>query len=299
MVKILIIGSEGFIGKWVSAYYTAKAEVVTCDIVPSPTSPLHHLLSAEKSVGDILSTDTFDWCINCAGAASVGASLMTPRKDFELNTSLIADLLDGIRAHNPQCRFLNISSAAIYGNPTTLPINEKASCAPISPYGYHKYMAELLSQEYHQLFGLQTCSVRIFSAYGPGLSKQLLWDTFRKMQQNPDHITLYGTGEETRDYIYISDIVQQMDLILRNADFAGESINVANGRQISIKTVAHQIKECIAYPGAIGFNGQNRPGDPLFWEADISKVRELGYQQQVSFEEGVAQFTDWAKKYKA
>lgn len=296
MNNILIIGSEGFIGSHVGRFYVSRTETTTCDIVPSNYSRSHSLLEDEKHLKKLLSSKIFDLCINCAGAASVGASLNEPAHDFELNTSLVARLLNLLRRHNPKCRFLNISSAAVYGNPKQLPISEEAPVAPISPYGYHKRMAELLCEEYHRVFGLRTCSIRIFSAYGPRLRKQLLWDTYRKMQTTPDHITLSGTGRETRDFIFISDILQQIELVRQYAVFEGGIYNVANGEQITIREIATLMKNALQYPGEISFNGAGRPGDPLYWEADIAKVNELGYNQQVSIETGIRTYVEWAKK---
>ena len=97
----------------------------------------------------------------------------------------------------------------------------------MSPYGLHKHMAEELCEYYNRIHGYRIRSIRIFSAYGNGLRKQLLWDIYQKYQ-NTGRIELFGTGEETRDFIHVSDIVRAIELILAY-DGPENVINVANG----------------------------------------------------------------------
>ena len=98
-------------------------------------------------------------------------------------------ILVAIRDRNSSCKFINFSSAAVYGNPKFLPITENSVCKPLFPYGFHKLQSELLLTEYYNFFGLKTCSLRVFSAYGPLLKKQLFWDLYQKAIQN-DTISL-------------------------------------------------------------------------------------------------------------
>ena len=101
----------------------------------------------------------------------------------------------------------------------------------------HKLMAEQICQEFNRFWGIRTCCLRIFSAYGPRLKKQLLWDIYQKIKKN-DELVLYGTGNETRDFIYISDIIRIIDMVIQKAEFRGEALNIANGKQIKIKDIA-------------------------------------------------------------
>ena len=93
-----------------------------------------------------------------------------------LNVSNVFKQLDAIRKFQPGCKYINLSSAAVYGNPESLPISEDHHLDPISPYGNHKKMAEEVCADFYTNYRIPTCSLRIFSAYGAGLQKQLFWD---------------------------------------------------------------------------------------------------------------------------
>lgn len=295
-MKILIIGSKGFIGSHGVEYLSKKNEVWQCDIVVDYTTPNYLLLDATNAnYEEIFSTTDFDVCINCSGAASVPDSIKHPQRDFVLNVYNVFKQLDAIRKFNPTCKYINLSSAAVYGNPETLPVNENQSLAPISPYGKHKKMAEEIGQEFYNDFGIKTCSLRIFSAYGPGLKKQLFWDLYHK-QKNTNNITLFGTGKETRDFIYISDLVQAIACIVQKADFKGEVINVANGEELSIEKVATIFYQLVNGKVKVNFGGEERKGDPINWVADTSKLEQLGYQQKINIKEGLLNYVKWLKE---
>jgi len=240
-----------------------------------------------------------DVIINCAGASNVSYSFENPIIDFRNNTYLVQQLLEKIRkSGNKNIRFINLSSAAVYGNPQKLPINENSEIKPLSPYGFHKKMAEDLCLEYSQCFGLKTLSLRIFSAYGEGQKKMLLWDLHQKIINSNGHVNLFGSGVESRDYIHVNDILQQIILAINNADFRGEAVNVGNGEEIKIKEIVNIYKSHHSKAFEFSFNGESRPGDPLNWCADISKMKEWGYTQTVNIEQGVLDYINWVKNIK-
>ena len=221
---------------------------------------------------------------------------MNPSYDFDANVHVVAKLLSAILETKHNTRLLNISSAAVYGNPETLPIfTEFAETAtPISPYGVHKRITEILLENYYKSFNVQTCSLRLFSAYGNSQRKLLLWDLFKKFSEN-ESVELFGTGNESRDYIHVEDICQQIELVLEKAEFKGEAYNIANGKEVFIKDVAGLYSNFFQSK-KFEFNGTVRAGDPLNWKADIQRMKDWGYQQKVTFEEGVYQFIKWAQE---
>lgn len=298
MKKLLIIGSKGFIGTAATQYFRDKQaayDVWGCDVVVEYNDAQYFCVDGTNADFEpIFQAQGFDYCLNCSGAASVPDSLLHPRRDFLLNTSNVFSILEAIRHHTPDCRFINLSSAAVYGNPTHLPITEDMPTAPVSPYGYHKRYAEDICKEYWHIFGIRSCQLRLFSAYGIGLKKQLFWDLYKKAESQ-SAIVLHGTGEESRDFISIEDILQTIECIMYRAAFEGESINVGNGEEIKIKEAVrlffHYLDNTLTYD----FSNNNRVGDPINWQADISQLKSLGYVQTVSIEVGIKKYVEWIK----
>lgn len=298
MKKVLIVGSKGFIGQ--HAYRTFQQDPAYqcwgCDVVAEYNDPHYFLIDSSNSdFNEIFETQAFDFCLNCSGAASVPDSLKHPLRDFSLNTYNVVKLLEAIRKHAPHCRFINLSSAAVYGNPVSLPVVESSAGTPVSPYGQHKLMAEMLCQEYYQYFGVLTCSVRIFSAYGPGLRKQILWDVFQKSKQS-DSIVLFGTGQESRDFVFISDIIRALVLVMEHGDFTGQAYNLASGIETTVREVVLELLQSLGHSGEIQFSGAGRSGDPVNWRADISRLARLGFVPTVSIQKGVQHYVKWLKE---
>lgn len=293
--KILIIGINGFIGKHCADHFSKidSYEVWGCDIIPESRDHYFYINPKLPDFDKIFKSINFDVCINCSGAANVSLSLEKPLQDFELNTYNVFRILEAIRLFVPNCKFLNLSSAAVYGNPEKMPIKESATVAPVSPYGYHKLMAELICREFHQFWDIPTLSLRIFSAYGPGLKKQIFWDLSQKLKSKPQNIELYGTGKETRDFIYIDDLVTLISIIVVKASFDGSVLNAANGKQVSIKEISDKMGKMISSDTIINFCGTNRKGDPINWEADIKEIKYLGYAPSVNIDEGINKFIKW------
>lgn len=295
-MKILVIGSRGFIGSHCVDFFSRQHEVWECDVIIDYDRPRYIFIEAvDSDFQDIFINHKFDVCVNCSGAANVPFSLEKPYNDFQLNTLNVFKILDAIRRFNPECRYINMSSAAVYGNPEALPITESMPYRPVSPYGVHKEMAEMLCDEFHRHWGVRTSCVRIFSAYGPRLKKQLLWDLAQKAK-NDERVELFGTGRETRDFIYVTDLVRLIDSIIANAPFEADIINAANGRQIEIAEIARLMMEALGCDKEIVFKGVNRKGDPLNWEADISKAKALGYVQETDIKQGINHYVKWLKE---
>lgn len=295
-MKILVVGSKGFIGSHCVEYFTKKKnEVWQADILKSDDRHYFQLEKGNTNFETIFLNQEFDVCINTSGSANVNFSFENPAVDFELNVLNVHKLLVAIRLHNPACKFINFSSAAVYGNPQSLPISESTPVMPLSPYGFHKLQSDYLLAEYYKFFGLKTCSLRVFSVYGPGLKKQLFWDFYQKTLTEKNLI-LFGTGKETRDFIYIDDLISALHIIIENYSEEFEIYNVGNGKQVSIETAANTFVKGISFKGNIIFSGQNRSGDPLNWEADIRKLKALQYKQSVSFEEGLNRYIAWLKE---
>lgn len=299
-MKVLIIGSKGFIGShcYSRLKQSAGMAVYGADVVIDYNDPEYFLIDATNAdFKNIFALHQFDWCINCAGAASVPDSFRNPERDYLLNVHHLALLLNAIRTEGSRCKLVQLSSAAVYGNPTILPVSETAELSPLSPYGIHKKQAEELCKMYFEHFGVRSSVLRVFSAYGRGLQKQLFWDLYKKMESSQE-IVLHGTGNETREFIHVSDIVHAIRVIIQANDVGHQVINIANTEPLSIREAANAFFRNMDFHGHVSFNGINRAGDPLYWQADTSLLRDLGYRQQISFTEGIGDYCEWLRDIK-
>jgi UDP-glucose 4-epimerase len=296
-LRLLVLGSEGFIGNHCIAYFFEKGHIVYgVDLFEQPTKKYNYTKVSRLSpeLDELFSVQTFDAVINAAGSGSVHYSMAHPVLDFEANSLDTIRVLDAIRKHQPACKYLHLSSAAVYGNPKKLPIQEEDLTLPLSPYGWHKLIAEHLCREYSTIFGLRTAVARPFSVYGPGLKKQLFWDVFQKINAGVEGIVhLYGTGNESRDYIFISDLITGLDTIITHGEMKGEAYNLASGIETKVEEAVSLFIKSLSLNIDLAFDKAVRPGDPLNWCADIRKLSNLGFNPSVSLDKGFAKLAKW------
>jgi len=299
--KILITGVSGFLGRYVSRYFVDHGWTVHgIDNSPPENAPLgslskyYQLQLPDPQLNTISKETTPDVCINCAGRASVALSFPDPANDFLSNTILTHEILNTFRTNHPACKFINISSAAVYGNPEKLPIKEDTNPSPISPYGFNKLQSERICQEFHQIYNIPTVSVRIFSAYGPGLRRQVLWDICQKAL-SAKNLTLQGTGGESRDFIHAYDVARALLIIAESAPMKGESYNLATGQETSISELSSILLTALEHTGTIIFDGRVPPGVPSNWKADISKISSLGFEPTIPLAQGASAFARWCR----
>ena len=294
-MKVIVIGSKGFIGNRLYRYFQETGhEVWGADVIIDYTENDRYFLIDETNSDfrDIFDRQEFDICINCSGAASVPDSLRNPLRDFYLNTVNVFRLLEAIRDIQPKCRFINLSSAAVYGNPVSLPVNENAATSPLSPYGIHKLQAEQICREFSSHFGINTCSLRLFSVFGEGLKKQLFWDLYKKAKSGKP-VVLFGTGSESRDFIHIDDLAGAIGSLVECSETKYDIINIANGMEITIQEAVAVFFSLFDRKISYSFSGEIREGDPANWLADTDRLKLLGYMPEIDMRSGLERYYKW------
>jgi UDP-glucose 4-epimerase len=235
-----------------------------------------------------------DAVLHLAGGSAVGPSFANPLEDYERTATTTASLLDWVRRRAPQAHVVAVSSAAVYGAGHDGPIDEHASSAPFSPYGYHKAIMEMLCRSYVQNFGLRVSIARVFSAYGEGLRKQLLWDLCCRLEAAPLELVLDGTGEERRDWLHVDDVVRALDAIARSPAHAEcQVVNVGTGAGHSVEQVARQLLAAWGTDCTLAFSGRVRAGDPRSLVAAPERLRALGFAPAISLEQGMTRYVGW------
>jgi UDP-glucose 4-epimerase len=215
-----------------------------------------------------------------AGPASVSRSCEAPLDDLKAGLLPWANTLDCVRRARLRPLVIFPSSAAVYGEPASVPVQESARIAPISPYGFHKVACEALAREYADCFGLNVVICRLFSTLGAAQKRLLIWELYEQLIGPESTVWLQGSGTESRDYLGIDDIwsvlaeLMQMKVPRKNA---GELsvINIASGTETRVLNVAQQLRDLIAPTKAIRCRDIVLEGDPHRWRADVSRLRSL------------------------
>ncbi len=294
--KVLITGVNGFIGSNIAMVLKSSFKIIGLDTGSTDLSGsvdfYFQMVLPSSDLEGLIKTFEPDYCVHCAGSASVGNSMTSPGMDFNAGPTAVFNLLDSIRKAETKCKVIFLSSAAVYGNPQILPVSETHALKPISPYGYHKMISEKILEEFAEIYGINSIVLRVFSCYGNGLKKQLLWDMANKIVNNKT-LELDGSGNETRDFIHVSDLAELIKLMI-NLKIEKGIYNVAGGKEISINEVASlMIKHLKKQDLEINFSGNNRIGDPLNWVADVKNIKNLGFNPSIEIECGIKNYCEW------
>jgi UDP-glucose 4-epimerase len=281
---VLVTGGRGFIGR----HTVAALERVGVDAVSAgrpdveiPSPAFDRLLRVRPPAV----------VVHCAGPASVAASLARPQRDHEGSVGTTGHLVAALRGLASPPRVVLVSSAAVYGSPARLPVSETDPAEPISPYGRHRLEAE----DVVRMSGLPFVVARVFSAYGEGLRRQVLWDVATKALAGA--VELWGTGEETRDFVHVEDVAAALVRLSLDDALDGRVANVASGTETRIADLARLLVEALGVTAPVSFNGVERPGDPLRWRADVDTIRSVGWERRIDLASGVARYARWVKEH--
>ena len=284
-MKILVTGSGGFIGGTLGRYAARAGHQVLGTGRSHQTGqdwPGEYAQADATAVclSEIIRRFAPDFLFHAAGTASVGASLADPLGDLHAAALACANVLEGVRRSGTKPLVIIPSSAAVYGNPQALPVKENAPLQPISPYGFHKVVCEVLAREYAECFGLDVMICRFFSVFGSAQHRLLVWELHKQLA-GPDQIAwVDGTGSESRDFLHIDDVAEVVLQLVEKRMSNPQSgscfvVNVGRGTETPVKEIAEQLRNMIAPNKEIRCRGNLRPGDPLRWCADISGLLSL------------------------
>ena len=281
-MRVLITGITGFIGGSFGRYAVQAGHDVMgtgrSNSAGNEWSGLYSPVTSVRELSNLIRDSLPDVVLNAAGTASVAASIDDPLNDFRGSVQTCADVLEAVRLSGSQPLVVIPSSAAVYGNPATLPVAEEAALQPISPYGFHKAAAELLALEYAVCFGLRVVVCRFFSVFGFAQRRLLVWELYKQFAGREPTVWLAGTGEETRDFLYIDDLGKAvLGLVEQSETRAGDCIivNVASGVETGVVALAEKIRELVAPEKKILCRGNLRKNDPLRWCAEVSRLQTL------------------------
>jgi UDP-glucose 4-epimerase len=206
-----------------------------------------------------------------------------------------AEILEALRRSGSGAKFVLMSSAAVYGQPVRFPVREDAPVAPMSPYGWHKLEAEAICREHVERWGGRASAVRVFSAYGEGLRRQVVWDLVQRIRSSDGRLELMGTGEESRDFVHASDVARAVEVVIGAAPMRGEVYNVGSGEETTIRELAEMLMGVMGKRLALSWLGDPVEGYPVRWHADIGGICGLGYGRGARLGERLRSVVSWAE----
>jgi UDP-glucose 4-epimerase len=303
MARYLVTGGAGFIGSNLVLALTSRGERVrVLDCLKSSTfdtilnQPNGHLVEVvqgdirdEKVLSDAMKG--IEIVHHFAAEVSVPQSIKYPILTDQVNSQGTLMVLEAARSSGVR-RVVYAASSAAYGDGVESPKHEGLLPRPLSPYATSKLAGEYHLRSYSALYGLETISLRFFNVFGPGQQPtgayaaavpKFLWSII-----NGDRLPVYGDGNQTRDFVYIDNVVHANLLAATSPQkLSGEVVNVANGRSVSLNEVLDYLRKKICAELQVDYLPE-RVGDVRHSAADISKIQTLlGYQPLVSWQDGI------------
>jgi nucleoside-diphosphate-sugar epimerase len=307
MASYLVTGGAGFIGSHLAEELVRRGHRVRVvdSLITGRRRNLEHIDGVDFVEGDLADMDVatravagMEYVLHQAAIPSVPRSVTDPLTSHRANVDAALNVLVAARDAGVK-RVVYAGSSAAYGNAPTLPKHEDMPPNPLSPYALQKLMAEQYCQMFTVLYGLQTVTVRYFNVFGPrqdpGSPYSGVISLFATALLEGRRPTIYGDGEQTRDFTYVANVV---DGVLRACDApkaAGEVINVATGGRISLNELLRVMSGFVGARVAPIYKAE-RAGDVKDSQADITKARTLlGYSPIVGLEEGLQRTIEWCR----
>ena len=232
-------------------------------------------------------------------AASVGnkRSIDDPHADASVNLLGTLNVLEAARLGGVR-KVVHSSSVGVLGEVESLPVTEEHPTRPISPYGVSKLAAERMALVYHDLHGLEVACLRYFNVYGPGQRYDAYGSVlpiFISLLLAGEEVTVFGDGEQTRDFVYVDDVARAN--LLAAAPHAPSGVfNVASGKAISINRFIELLRDASGAEVRVNYDAP-RPGDVRDSLADTTRARQaLGFEAAVDIEDGLRRCLDWARR---
>jgi UDP-glucose 4-epimerase len=307
--RVLVTGGAGFIGSHVVDRLIAEDRAVTV-LDNFATGHRDNLRDAQKC-GDVIIVDASILDRPAIEAAIAGCdtvyhlavecvrrSLGKPIENHEVNATGTLNVLEASRRAGVS-RFVYCSSSEVYGNASAGLLNERTTlCEPTTVYGAAKLAGEYYTKAYYRTYGLPAVIVRPFNSYGPrehdrgDLAEVIPRFVIRMLNGSPPMI--FGTGENSRDFTYVTETAQGILLAGRSDALLGREVNIAYGQNVSVLQVAEAIARLLQRPDLVPVHLDVRPGDVVHLHADVGLAREaLGFRAKIDLTTGLTEYLQW------
>ncbi len=306
MHKFLVTGGAGFIGSNIAEALVSRGEevVVLDDLSTGHEANMESFRSGVTFVnGDIRDAEAaaralegVDYVLHQAALASVPRSIENPVLVNDVNVNGTINMLEQSRLAGVK-GFVYAASSSAYGDSEKLPKHEGMLPKPLSPYAVSKLTGEYYCSVFSTVYGLPTLSLRYFNVFGPRQDPASQYAAvvpiFISKLLNGERPTIFGDGEQSRDFTHVSNVVEANLLAVRSADAAGQMVNIACGTRYTLNDLYSRIRSIVCIDIEPLYEDP-RPGDVKHSQADVELARELfGFSCGVSFEEGLEKTVEW------
>ncbi len=305
-MRFMVTGGAGFIGSnTVDELVRRGHDVVVLDDLS--TGKLANLTQVKSKINfrqqSIVNLDALreacqgvDCVIHLAAQTSVPRSVKDPIETNLINVNGTLNVLVAARDAKVK-RVVFACSCAVYGKTAVLPIRESAELGPISPYGLSKQIGEAYGRVFQELYGLEFVSLRYFNVFGPrqdpGSPYSGVLSIFNAALQGGTQPTIYGDGEQSRDFVYVENVVAANLLAAETKAAPGLAINVGTGNRYTLNQTLALLEKITGRPARANY-APPRDGDIRDSQANISQAQEaLGYRPRIEFEEGLKRTWEW------
>ncbi|MEY8513760.1 NAD-dependent epimerase/dehydratase family protein [Lactococcus taiwanensis] len=306
--KILVTGGAGFIGSTLTnALLKNNNQVIVIDDLSmgdfANLDDSANLTKIKGSITDkvllkqIFAKNDFEYIFHLGAVASVADSVARPYETHQVNFDSTMTMLEILRENKKSLkRFVFSSSAAVYGDEQTLPKKEESVIRPLTPYAIDKFASEKMALIYNNLYNIPTSATRFFNVYGPKQNPQSPYSGFisilvDRLKKNSE-LTIFGDGEQSRDFVFIDDVIQALILIATSDESMGQVYNVGTGKRTSLNELIAQTENYAVKKMKISY-GKEREGDIKNSVSDISKLKAIGYKPNFDLKEGLKKYLEY------
>lgn len=305
----LITGGSGFIGSTLVNQVSKKNSVIVIDDLSMGKKEnlefnenvtfIEGSVTDKKLMEQTLSEKDFDYIFHLAAIASVADSVERPVETHQVNFESTLMLLELIRKYQKNLkRLIFSSSAAVYGDELTLPKKEESVIRPLTPYAVDKFAAEQYVLNYNHLYGIPTSAVRFFNVYGPNQNPEspysgvisILVNCYKKLLNGESaEFSLFGDGSQSRDFVYVDDVIQALLLIASKEETLGKQFNVGTGKSITLNELIQVIDKELGVKLPV-VHKKERSGDIKDSVADISRLLSIGFESKYNIQSGMKNY---------
>ena len=295
-MKCIVTGGAGFIGSHLTDHLiTEGIEVAVVDDLSSGSNkPDKNFI--QKDIRSDLSTEFqgADTVFHLAADPDIRSNTHDPQKRFDVNVSGTLSVLESCRKADVPC-FVLASTSAVYGETDQIPTPEDVPCSPISHYGAGKMACESYASCYSALYGMKCTSLRMANIFGERSIRGVMHDLYQKLKKNPNQLEILGDGKQDKSYLYVSDCISAIMIAWKGQQSPYGIFNIGSKEKMTVDGIAQKLSARMGLDPKLLRGGASKgwPGDVPLMLLDTKKIEALGWNPQISFDDGFRRYLAW------